>query len=338
MDSKKLSTSVLLNIKELINTKKKILLVSHYSADGDAIGSSLGLYYFIKDVLSKDCVVYNRDGIPNYLSFLGADEIIHDSIETLPKDFDLALILDLNDFERTGSEMSNYLDLTIKDNDLPIIVIDHHENNKIENSEATYIDTDASSTGVLVYRLIKQFPEITNESVKSKISTCLLTTIITDTSSFKNSNVNPETFEICKELLSMGGDLETLNKSIFNNGEIKRLQLRNKIYSTLDFNEELKTAICHSTDSFYDQTGTTKEDSEGIANSLLNYSDVEIGIFIREIGTDKWKISLRSNGFKDLSDFAGRFGGGGHKNASGFRFDGKIQILIEGIIKELKNG
>ena len=76
--------------------------------------------------------------------------------------------------------MSNYLDLTIKDNDLPIIVIDHHENNKIENSEATYIDTDASSTGVLVYRLIKQFPEITNESVKSKISTCLLTTIITD--------------------------------------------------------------------------------------------------------------------------------------------------------------
>ena len=83
MDSKKLSTSVLLNIKELINTKKKILLVSHYSPDGDAIGSSLGLYYFIKDVLSKDCVVYNRDGIPNYLSFLGADEIIHDSIETL---------------------------------------------------------------------------------------------------------------------------------------------------------------------------------------------------------------------------------------------------------------
>ena len=77
MDSKKLSTSVLLNIKELINTKKKILLVSHYSPDGYAIGSSLGLYYFIKDVLYKDCVVYNRDGIPNYLSFLLFYDQIH---------------------------------------------------------------------------------------------------------------------------------------------------------------------------------------------------------------------------------------------------------------------
>ena len=339
MDSRSFEKSNLFDIKQIIDSNKKMLIVSHYNPDGDAIGSSFGLYYFLKYILSKACCIYNRDDIPHYLSFLKSEEIpFYNSIENLPKDLDLIILLDLNDLERTGKEMETYINSKMKDKDLSIIVIDHHENNKIYNAQGTYIDSEASSTGILVHRLIMEFQKEIKVAIDSRISTSLLATIITDTSSFRNSNVNVETFDVCTKLLSGGGDLELINNNVYDSGEIKRLELKSSIYSTLEFYKQLKTAICYCTRSFYDKTSTSKEDSEGIANSLLNYSDVEIGIFIREIDNDKWKISLRANGFKDLSDFAQKFEGGGHKNASGFTFNGKLEALTEKIINELKNG
>ena len=317
-------------IKNIVENSKKILIVSHYNPDGDAIGSSLALCAFL-DKSSKDCSVYNRDGIPSYLNFLSSTSF-YTSVDLLPTDFDLLIIVDLNDFERTGSGMSNYIDLNFINTKKPIVVIDHHENNKI-NEASLYIDTEACSTGVLIFRLIKEFKGL----IDSYIATCLLTTIITDTSSFKNSNSNEEAFFISHELIKSGGDLQSINNKIFETGEIKKLALRTKIYSTLRFEKEIKTAICHSTNSFYRETRTSKEDSEGIANSLINYSDVELGIFIREIEPQKWKASLRGNNYYNLSDFANKFGGGGHKNASGFMFDGDLKLLIEKIILELKD-
>ena len=92
-------------IRNIVEDSKKILIVSHYNPDGDAIGSSLALCAFLNK-LSKDCSVYNRDEIPNYLNFLSATGF-YTSIDLLPTDFDLLIIVDLNDFERTGPDMQN---------------------------------------------------------------------------------------------------------------------------------------------------------------------------------------------------------------------------------------
>ena len=321
----------ILDIKEIVETKNSILIVSHYDPDGDAIGSSLALSNFL-DSIGKKSFVYNRDQIPNYLDFLDCKNF-YNSIKVLPQDSDLLILLDLNDFERTGDDMELYINSNFLNGRKPIVVIDHHQSPTINNANL-FIDLDAASTGILVYRLIKEF----NKKINSNIATSLLTTIITDTSSFKNSNSNIESFMVSGELMKMGAKLDLINSKIFANEEIKKLQLRAKIFSTLKFEEKIKTAICYSTAIFYQETNTTKEHSEAIANSLINYSNVEIGIFIREIGPSRWKTSLRTNNYCDLSSFANKFGGGGHKNASGFTFNGKLELLIEKIIFELKHG
>ena len=113
--------------------------------------------------------------------------------------------------------------------------------------------------------------------------------------------------------------------------------MRNKIHATLFFDEECKLAICHSLNDFYNQTGTSKEDSEGIANGLISYNNVEVGVFIREIKKNSWKVSMRTNNYVNLSKFAQLFGGGGHKNASGFSYDGKLSDLMKNLVEKMKN-
>ena len=326
-----MQNSTLSDIKGIIETKNNILIVSHYSPDGDAIGSSLALSDFL-DSIGKKSFIYNRDQIPNYLDFLDYKNF-YNTTEAFPQDFDLLILLDLNAFERTGEDMESYINSNFVNDKKSIVVIDHHENPTINNANL-HIDTDAASTGILVYRLIKKF----NKKINSKIATSLLTTIITDTSSFKNSNSNTESFMVSAELMEIGAELDLINSRIFANEEIKKLQLKTKIFSTLKFEQEIRTAICFSTTMFYEETNTTKDHSAGIANSLISYSNVEIGIFIREIEQNKWKTSLRTNNYCDLASFANKFGGGGHKNAAGFTFNGELELLIKKIISELKHG
>ena len=322
--------SNLSELTKLIEKKKKVLIVSHYSPDGDALGSSFALYNFLKSI-NIDSYVYNQDPVPEYLSFLSINDFTN-TIDLLPKDLDLVIVLDLNDLERAGKDMMAYIKNEFIQKDKDLIVIDHHENNKIDYGNS-FIDTNACSTGVILYRLIKQF----NAEISPEIATCLMTTIITDTSSYKNSNSNAESFSSSAGLVELGADLNLINENIFKLGEIKKLKLRNMIYSTLLVDEEAKLGLCVAEHSFYKETKTSKEDSEGIANSLIFYNGIEIGAFIREIDKDEWKISLRTNNFIDLSVFANSFGGGGHKNASGFIYKGKINNLIDEILMKLRN-
>ena len=316
------------DLKKIISNKKKILIISHYNPDGDAIGSSFGLANYFESI-GIEAHVYNRDEVPVYLNFL-VTKNFHNSVKTIPDNIDLYVLLDFNDLERSGAEMMGYLQ-KILNNKKSALVIDHHENNKIKLANL-FIDSKASSTGILIYRLLSQL----KKKINSDVATCLLTSIITDTSSFKNSNSNIESFTVSSNLLDLGANLELINKNIFRLGGINKLILRNKIHSTLRHDSDLKLAICYATSSFYSDTNTTKEDSEGIPNGLIFYDDIEIGIFIREIGKDSWKVSTRTNNFIDLAKFCNIFDGGGHKNAAGFSYNGKLENLIESIISNLK--
>ena len=122
--------SNLSELTKLIEKKKKVLIVSHYSPDGDALGSSFALYNFLKSI-NIDSYVYNQDPVPEYLSFLSINDFTN-TIDLLPKDLDLVIVLDLNDLERAGKDMMAYIKNEFIQKDKDLIVIDHHENNKID--------------------------------------------------------------------------------------------------------------------------------------------------------------------------------------------------------------
>ena len=326
-----MSSSIeLYRIKKKIEEANNLLIVSHHDPDGDALGSSLGFGLFL-DSIGKKTTVYNRDKCPAYLNFIDSSGLIN-SIENIPNDIDLILLLDLNDFERTGDDMSIYL----KNTKLDIIVIDHHQNPKIKTN-FSLIETNSSSTGILIYNLISSF----DQPIDNLIATLLLTTIVTDTSSFRNSNTNSEALRVAAELITLGGDMQLINSSLMNDRSLNKLRLEKEILLNHEFYSDIKTSISFCTTENYTSTNTTKEESEGVANFLLNHKEVKIGVFIRQISENSWKVSMRTNGFIDLSLLANKFDGGGHKNASGFSFDGNIdnlkKLLRERILYEQQN-
>ena len=170
-------------------------------------------------------------------------------------------------------------------------------------------------------------------NINKPIATNLLTGIITDTSSFKNSNTNSQSLEIASKLLDFGADLNLINSSIYNDRSIKRISLEKKILSNFLFDNDSKSGFSYCTLEDYRNTNTTKEDSEGMANYFLHHKEIMIGIFVREIDKKSWKVSLRSNGYIDLSKLANMFGGGGHKNAAGFKYSGEIEDLRKDLNK-----
>ena len=325
-----MSSIELYRIKKRIEEAVNILVVSHHDPDGDALGSSLGLSLFLNSI-EKKTTVYNRDKCPEYLNFIDSSNLVN-SIENISDDFDLILLLDLNDFERTGEDMSIYLKNTQTD----IIVIDHHQNPKIKTN-FSLIDANSSSTGILIYNLILSF----GQPINNLIATLLLTTIITDTSSFRNSNTNSEALRVASELINLGANMQLINSSLLNERSLNKLLLEKEILLNHEFYSDIHTLISFCTTENYKSTNTTKEQSEGIANFLLNHKEVKIGIFIRQISKNSWKVSMRTDGFINLSLLANKFNGGGHKNASGFSFDGNIdylkKLLRERILYEQQN-
>lgn len=313
-------------ISSLILNSHNILIVSHYDPDGDALGSSIGLYKALNK-LKKNCYVYNRDKIPDYLSFIKCSNLI-DCLSKIPNDIDLIIYVDLNDFERAGSEIERYM-LSFKNN---IMVIDHHQNPKID-SKNTFIETSCSATAILIFKIIDHM----QIDMDKELATNLLTGIITDTSSFKNSNTNSQSLDIASKLLDFGADLSLINSSIYNDKSIKRINLEKKILSNFLFDNNSKTGFSYCTLQDYEETNTTKEDSEGMANYFLHHMEVMIGIFVREIDDKSWKVSLRSNGYIDLSKLANTFGGGGHKNAAGFKYSGEIEDLRKDLNNKIIN-
>ena len=325
-----MSSIELYRIKKRIEEAVNILIVSHHDPDGDALGSSLGLSLFLNSI-EKKTTVYNRDKCPEYLNFIDSSNLVN-SIENISDDIDLILLLDLNDFERTGEDMSIYLKNTQTD----IIVIDHHQNPKIKTN-FSLIDANSSSTGILIYNLILSF----GQPINNLIATLLLTTIITDTSSFRNSNTNSEALRVASELINLGANMQLINSSLLNERSLNKLLLEKEILLNHEFYSDIHTLISFCTTENYKSTNTTKEQSEGIANFLLNHKEVKIGIFIRQISKNSWKVSMRTDGFINLSLLANKFDGGGHKNASGFSFDGNIdylkKLLRERILYEQQN-
>lgn len=315
-----MNSNSLNKIKNLINSSNNMLIVSHYDPDGDALGSSIGLYSALKKY-QKNCFLYNLDSCPEYLSFLNTEGLIN-TVKMVDEQIDLIIFLDLNDFERAGDEIQNYM----KNYKGDYIVLDHHQNPKIESSNMI-IDTNASSTSIIVYKLI----EALKIKIDSEIATPLLTGIVTDTSFFKNSNSNSESLDISSKLVDYGGDLNLISSSINNDKSIKRIEIEKRLLNNFIFISDLKLGLSYCTTKDYEDTQTTKEDSEGFSNYLLSHKEIKIGIFIRQIDINEWKISMRSNGYIDLSRLANSFGGGGHKNASGFKYQGDIKNLINEI-------
>ncbi len=314
------------DLKKYLNTPRDILITSHRNPDGDAIGSSLGLYHYLANNGHTVRVAFPSE-YPSIFAWMPASDriFIHDieasTVDKYVDQADLIFCLDYNDLNRIdkmGERIARQKD-TLK------VMIDHHL--YPENfADFMLSDTDASSTCELIYDFIELLGD--EKQVNQSIGECLYTGIVTDTGSFRYST-SPKLFRIVGELLNRGVDDVKLQNLIHNNLAPKNLELLGHcLNNRMELLPEYKTGIITLSKEDYEHFDIQRGDTEGIVNYLLMLKDVHVAAFITEQPTIV-KISLRSKGKISVQAIArDHFRGGGHLNASGGASYGTLNSTV----------
>jgi phosphoesterase RecJ-like protein len=310
-----------------IKSKRRFVITTHLSPDGDALGASLGLYHFLKFLGKEEVQVIVPNEFPALYKWLPASEriLMYDAgkaqADQLISQADVIFCLDYNDPKRIGKMAEAVLaSQAVK------IMLDHHPE-PVPFCAITMSYPQISSTGELVFRLIDALEY--GKSINKTMAECIYTGMMTDTGAFSYNSGNPETYLIISELLQTGIDKDAIYRKVYQVYSQNRLRLmgyvlheKMKVYP--DKQAALITLSREELHRFHYQAG----DTEGFVNLLLNMDGITFAAFIRE-DTDLIKLSFRSVGDRAVNGFAAEhFNGGGHRNAAGGEFSGSLSDAI----------
>lgn len=294
---------ILNDIIHSIQTSQRFLIASHESPDGDAIGSTLALTLALRK-MGKDVVAFNVDGVPANLSFLPG---MHSVTTSLAEDetFDVGFLLDAGELKRAGIPMQQHCKVLIN--------IDHHPHSDF--GDICYLDTGASATAVLIYRLL----DAGNFPLDVEVAKALYVGVLDDTGSFRYSSANREAFELAGILVELGVDPWQIASSLYESFPATRMRLLGLVLNTLDISPCGRYASVSLKQEFLARSGATSEESDGFVNYARAVNGVEIALFIKEQADGVYQVSFRSRGNIDVGTLARQLGGGGHHNAAGAR-------------------
>ena len=311
-------------MKELVHRiqqSQRIVVISHIHPDGDAVGSTLGLFLALKQ-LGKDVHGVLRDGVPKIFSFLEGYEGIEN---TLPLDADLYIVLDASDALRTGFvEQIKALSREKK-----LAFIDHHPKGDLMRLASFSVHrTTASSAAELVYEVIQEL----EVKLTSSIATALLTGMYTDTGGFQFPNTSNFVLEYSAELMRRGAQLNKIVQHISHQKSMVTLKLLGIALEKLLVTQKGSVAVSALTQADIQECGATPEDLTGIVNELNVLPQVEFSLLLSEVDLGEVRGSLRTADGKDFNvgRIASLLGGGGHPRAAGFSVPGHLVALPEG--------
>ena len=316
------------HVEKWFERADKIVIVSHVSPDGDAIGSSLGLYHFL---LSQDKTVHVivPNAFPDFLKWMpGAKEIIQynrykEFADKLIQEADVICCLDFNVLKRIDD-----MEEAVRTSPGRKLLVDHHLGPG-DFARITISHPNISSTSELVFRLICQlgnFGDISKEGAE-----CIYTGMMTDTGGFTFNSNNREIYLIIGELLSKGIDKDEIYRRVFNTHTEDRFRLMGYVlYDKMQVFPQFKAALITLSREEQKRFHHMKGDTEGFVNIPLSIKDVCFSVFLREdTEKDMIKVSLRSVGTFPCNQVAAEFfNGGGHLNASGGEFYGPMEDAV----------
>lgn len=321
-------------LKNKILSSKNIIITTHKSPDGDAIGSSLGLYHFLKK-FDLNVTIIVPDSFPSFLNWMeGTSEIvIHEKNEAfstrLIESSDLAFSLDYNGLNRIG-EMGKILGNSKSYK----ILIDHHQNPE-SFADFSFVDTDCSSTSQLIYEFIEKLGE--TSKISKNIGECLYCGIMTDTGSFKYPSTTDRTHEIAASFIKKGIDVSKIHNEVYDTNSEDRLRLIGfALTEKMKVFHELGVAHIVLSQEELKRFNFKKGDTEGLVNYPLSINGIKFSALITE-KENEISLSFRSKDDVYVNEFASKyFNGGGHIYAAGGRETTTLTETIDKLEKLLK--
>lgn len=312
---------------QLLEKARSVSIATHLNPDGDGIGSMLAMGELL-GTMGKSVTLLCNDKPPTNLMFLPkVQQIIHgEDAENCKTEFDIGIILDLNNTTRLG-KAKHAIEKSKK-----IVVIDHHE--KIENGieGLLIIHPEYSATALIIYEIFLNM----NVTITSSMAQNLLTGIATDTGNFRFGNTSPQAMRASADLLEKGGDIVTINLEVWEKKPLTALKLLGRALSNLKSVKNGKLVYSTIKLQDYQETEADDELTEGIVSEIGRTDGVEVFMLLREPKKGKIRASLRSRGAVDVAEVCSKFGGGGHKQAAGCTFDSSLQDAENQLISELE--
>lgn len=322
-------------IQDLHSTNSlNIVVTTHHKPDGDAMGSSLGLYNYLKGLGHIVSVITPTD-YPAFLHWMPGHEdvIIFEGQEkrckVLTDNADLIFCLDFNDLKRI-----NEFGPLVGKSKAKKVMIDHHREPS-GFDDYRFWTYEASSTCELIYEFIRLSSDV--NKIDSHIADCLYTGMMTDTGSFRYRGTSATTHRIVADLLDKGARNSQIHELVYDSNTIMRLKMMGYIlYEKIEILEEYNTALIHLNRDdlarFHIKTG----DTEGFVNFGLSIEGIKFSALIID-RTKLVKMSFRSKGEFSCNEFAKKhFEGGGHKNAAGGQSTLTLEATVERFMDVLK--
>lgn len=302
----------------LLKEKDDILIISHASPDGDAIGSSFALMLALRK-LGKRARVINGDPFPEkfgYITSFPDDEFEEKYVVTT----------DVADSKLLGKEIESKYQNRVD------LAIDHHATNRLYAKE-TYVEEKSASACEIVFLLI----EALGVSIDKDIANCLFTGCSTDTGCFRYSSVTPRTHIIAAKLIEYGAEHVMINTKMFETKKKSFLEMERRCLDSMQLLEDGRVCFFVITRKMAEETHCEEADFDAIVALSRQIEGVKVGVTLKEKKDGSFKASVRTDEEIDAAKICSRFGGGGHMRAAGCTFDCSPEQAKEKILSEIKN-
>lgn len=308
--------------KQIIDNSKSIYIVAHVNPDGDAIGSTYGMYFALKK-LGKDVHVI----MPEYSEVF---KFLPDVMKICEKDiyvenYDLLIALDASDKSRLAISDDAYSRAK------NVIMLDHHQISH-PYGDVRYINDKLSSASEVVFNFI----EYLGITFDEKMATYVYMGMMTDTGSFNYCNTSSQTHRAVAKLIDAGADYVYVCKKLNDTIKEAKLRLIAKTIDNMEVYNEGKVRYSLVDYNTINSLGLDEEDAEGMTNYLRMVEGTEVGIYVRGKKDGTYKVSMRSIGNVDISKIAIENGGGGHPRAAGFTIYEDLDAVKDKILKAVE--
>lgn len=312
-------------ISRTIQGADSVVLLTHIHPDGDALGSLIG-FACILETLGKKVFCYLEEPVSCLFTFLPGIDRVQTSLQKLSAFVDensdvIAVSLDSGDSDRLGKNKETLLQIK------PFLVIDHHRSHK-NYGDFRWVDPECSSTGEMVYELAQHL----HSNISYECAWNLYVAICTDTGSFRYESTSSRTLRIAADLVEIGVKPAEISGYVYNNYTIERIKLMEMVLGTLTLYDSDQLAFIHVTEEMFLRSSALPEDVDGFIDYARSINCVKVAVFIKEGKKGLVSVSLRAKGECDVAEIAQSFGGGGHRNAAGFRFSDKSSDQVRQIV------
>lgn len=318
---------------ELINKSNNILITTHTKPDGDACGCVAAMCEALR-ALDKNVTPLLLSPVPQWYEFLFAEKSavldedvqLNDLMAGRFGQFDLVLIVDTNSRSQLP-KLNDYL----KQNDAPILVLDHHETSD-NLGDVELVDRDAAAAGLIVLDLLKY----TGWPITNKIAEALFVALATDTGWFQFSNANSRVYRACAELIENGVKPAQIYDQLYLNFSYSRFRLMAGMLDKLELLLDGRYAVMQITQQDFERTGAKHSDTENLINESHRIDSVKASALFIEHKDGRIRCSLRSRSALDVSKIAAKFGGGGHTMSAGTFLPGPLENAKKLILEEME--